>query len=91
MFIHSTDRGAEGGIQRISGIGIYVQGESGMDVKMNSHYVPFKLWNALKRSVVRNKVAEELVATAKPWPYPSQIGGGLVEKTLGAAGFNCWY
>jgi hypothetical protein len=91
QLIHATDRGSEGGIQRISGIGIYVQGENGLDVKFNSHYVPFKLWNALTVSVVRNGVADVLVATAKPWPYPSEIEGGIVEKTLAAAGFNCWY
>lgn len=89
--IHSSDRGAEGGLQRISDITIYVQGKDGLDLKMESHYVPFKLWNSLMESVVLHAVSKTLVDTAKPWPYPSQIGGGIVKKTYGAADFKLWY
>lgn len=88
---HSRAKGAEGGLQRISDIAIYVQGKDGLDLKMGSHYVPFKLWNSLIESVVLGAVSKALVDTAKPWPYPSQIEGGIVNKTPSAADFKFWY
>jgi hypothetical protein len=88
---HSRAKGAEGGLQRISDIAIYVQGKDGLDLKMGSHYVPFKLWNSLMESVVLGVVSKALVDTAKPWPYPTQIEGGIVNKTPSAADFKFWY
>lgn len=84
-------RGLEGGVQEVSNFGIYIQGKTGLDLQVTSHWVPFKLWNALQESVLFNVTAKSLWETAKPWPYPSQLEGGIDKTPGGSADFKGWY
>lgn len=88
----SQQRGAEGGYQLISEIGIIFQRSSGgLDMRMKGFLTVSKLWDTLESSVMHNAVSNSFAKTAQKWPYPPEFEPGIYENSGASGVFECWY